>query len=186
MAKSVAQASVIGPATAVRGNLRGEGSLEVFGRIEGNIAMAGEVLVAAGSSVRGNVSASQIRVAGEVEGDLSGAESVLVEKGASITGELSAPRLGITPGAIVRGAVRADGETPELGFRAMLSESGTTVPEQRRLSEPRQPLELDRHPAPESGQVDQVAHAERKPPAPVVPVPRKGARGRKRPSRARP
>jgi cytoskeletal protein CcmA (bactofilin family) len=170
----------------VRGNLRGEGSLEVLGRIEGNVAMTGEVLLAAGSNVRGNVSGSQIRVAGEVDGDLAGAEAVLVEKGASITGELVAPRVGITPGAIVRGAVRADGETLELGFRAMASAGGAPAPEPRGLPEPRRSLDLGRPKAPEGGDAPRPALSERKPPAPVVPVPRKGARGRKRPSRARP
>jgi hypothetical protein len=37
---------------------------------------------------------------------------VLVERGARVVGDLSAPRIGVAPGALVKGNVRTDGEPP--------------------------------------------------------------------------
>ena len=76
--------SVIGPGSVVRGNVRGEGSLEILGRVEGDVSVAGDVLVGQNSAVRGNISAGKISVLGAVQGDLHGSESVLVERGGKV------------------------------------------------------------------------------------------------------
>lgn len=108
----MAGASVIGRGTVVRGNVRGEGSLEIQGRVEGDVTVEGEVVLGEEASVRGNVSGAQLSIAGAVQGDLRGSESVLIERGARVVGDLSAPRIGVAPGALVKGNVRTDGEPP--------------------------------------------------------------------------
>jgi cytoskeletal protein CcmA (bactofilin family) len=108
----MATASVIGRETVVRGNVRGDGSLEIHGRVEGDVTVDGDVVVSEEGSVRGNVTGAQLSVAGAVQGDLHGSESVLVERGARVLGDLTGPRIGVAPGALVKGNVRTDGEPP--------------------------------------------------------------------------
>jgi cytoskeletal protein CcmA (bactofilin family) len=110
----MAENSVIGSATVVSGHVRGEGSLEILGRVEGDVTITGDVVVGPSGRVRGNVSAAELTVAGQVQGDLRGSEVVLVERGARVIGDIASPRIGIAPGALVRGHVQTDGE-PALG-----------------------------------------------------------------------
>ncbi len=109
----MANPSVIGQDTVIRGNVHGQGSLEIYGRVQGDIRVDGDVVLGERSEIRGSVSGAQIRVSGMVEGDLRGAEAVLVEPGARVAGDMIAPRIGIANGALVRGMVRTEGE-PEL------------------------------------------------------------------------
>jgi cytoskeletal protein CcmA (bactofilin family) len=106
----MSQSSVIGAGTVVHGSVGGEGSLQILGRVEGDVEMSGEVSVGDGGAVRGNVSATKISVHGAVQGDLRGTEAILLERGARVVGDLSAPRIGIGNGALVRGSVRTEGE----------------------------------------------------------------------------
>lgn len=106
--------SVIGPDTVVHGNVRGQGPLEILGRVDGDVQLTGDVSVGEGGAVRGNISAATISVSGAVQGDLRGSAAVLVERGGRVLGDLAAPRIGIAGGALVRGSVRTEGE-PSLG-----------------------------------------------------------------------
>src|SRR5215831_2755912 len=106
--------SVIGRGTVVRGNVRGSGSLEILGRVEGDVTVSGELVVGEEASVRGSVSGSHITCSGAIQGDVRGAEAVLLERGARVVGDLTAPRIGVATGALVKGLVRTDGE-PALG-----------------------------------------------------------------------
>src|SRR5262245_45149091 len=65
----MAAASVIGPGTVVRGNVRGEGSLEIQGRVEGDVTVSGDVVIGDAAVVRGNVTGGELSVAGTVQGD---------------------------------------------------------------------------------------------------------------------
>jgi cytoskeletal protein CcmA (bactofilin family) len=110
----MAENSVIGSGTVVSGHLHGQGSLEILGRVEGDVSVTGDVVVGPSGRVRGNISAAELTVAGQVQGNLRGSEVVLVESGGRVVGDIASPRVGIAPGALVRGHVQTDGE-PALG-----------------------------------------------------------------------
>src|SRR5580698_3894348 len=98
-------ASTIGQGTLVRGSVRGEGDLEVLGRVEGSVAVGGELSIGEGALVKSDVSGLRVVVRGAVLGDVSAEESIVLEAGARVVGDLGAPRIGIRPGALVRGNV---------------------------------------------------------------------------------
>ncbi len=103
--------SVIGPGTVVRGNVRGEGILTIYGRVDGDVTITGDVVLGEAAAVRGNITATQITVGGRVLGDLNASDAVLIEGGARVVGDVLAPRIGVSNGALVRGNVRTEGET---------------------------------------------------------------------------
>jgi cytoskeletal protein CcmA (bactofilin family) len=183
----MSQSSVIGAGTVVRGNLEGEGSLEVYGRVNGDVSMTGEVLVGEGGAVLGAITASKISVSGAVQGDLRGTEAVLLERGAKVVGDLSAPRVGIANGALVRGAVRTEGEpAPAPNKRATGPglKPATFAAKPVAKTEPK-PAVLQR-----TGPVEVAAPQrpkekapERRPPPPVLPSLGKGAKGKKKKDR---
>jgi cytoskeletal protein CcmA (bactofilin family) len=104
--------STISASTVVRGNIGGDGSLEILGRVEGNVTMTGQVIVAAEAAVKGNVSATEIQIAGSIAGNLTASDVLMLNTGARVVGDLLGARIGIAEGALVRGMVRTEGEPP--------------------------------------------------------------------------
>lgn len=187
----MSQTSVIGEGTVVNGNLEGEGSLEIYGRVLGDVTMTGEVLVGDGGAVRGQIVAAKISVSGAVQGDLRGSEAVVLERGAKVIGDIAAPRIGIGTGALVRGTVRTEGEPAPAGQLKRSVGAGlkpaTFAAKPVAKAEPKAPAAVVREPEP----VEAVARPpapmpaqekppERRPPPPVLPSLGKGAKGRKK------
>ncbi len=185
--------SVIGRGTVVRGNVRGSGSLEIFGRVEGDVSVSGELVLGEESAVKGSVSGSHITVSGAVQGDVRGSEAVLLERGARVVGDLTAPRIGVATGALVKGLVRTDGE-PALGAprrqaaapgrpMAFPARAAAPAPKPAERSEtraerpePREEAESEAPPPPPK----EPKAAREAPPPPVVPALAKGAKAKKK------
>src|SRR3954467_14936309 len=91
-------ATVIGGGTFVRGRVTGTGDLEIAGRIEGDVACTGDVLVESSGMVGAGIAARRIVVRGAVKGDLVAEDAVILEAGARVVGDLRAPRIAIAPG----------------------------------------------------------------------------------------
>jgi cytoskeletal protein CcmA (bactofilin family) len=197
----MAQGSVIGRGTVVRGNVRGSGGLEILGRVDGDVSVEGDVLLGDGAAVRGNITGTQLTISGAVMGDLRGSEAVLVESGARVVGDLLAPRIGIAEGALVRGNVRTEGEpalAPQQARRACpaqrpVSSFSAPRPVVPSITRPSEPRATDREPrtperAPERAEVKAQpvegsatkSSPEHEPPPPIVPVLPKNARGKKK------
>jgi cytoskeletal protein CcmA (bactofilin family) len=109
----MSQVSTIGVGTTVRGSVRGEGDLEIHGRIEGSVVVTGEVIIFETALLKSDVRARRITVRGAVAGDVSADESIVLEAGARVLGDLGAPQIGIRPGGMVRGNVSTGGPLPE-------------------------------------------------------------------------
>lgn len=105
--------STIGPGTTVRGSIRGDGDLEIHGRVEGAVVVTGEVVITETALLKSDVRARRITVRGAVAGDVSADESIVLEPGARVLGDLGAPQIGIRPGGLVRGNVSTGGPLPE-------------------------------------------------------------------------
>src|SRR5258708_35886290 len=102
----MADVTVVGQGIFLRGSIRGEGDLEIRGRIEGDVEIAGEVTIAEGALVKADVSARRITVRGAVAGNLTGEDGVRLEDGARVVGDLHGASIGISEGALVRGNVQ--------------------------------------------------------------------------------
>jgi cytoskeletal protein CcmA (bactofilin family) len=186
----MSQTSVIGAGTVVHGNLDGEGSIEVFGRVEGDVTTTGDVTVGEGGAVRGHITAGRISVHGAVQGNLSGSEAVLLERGAKVVGDLSAPRIGIANGALVRGGVRTEGEPvpiqnkrPAAGLKPPAFAAKPVA-----KTEPKAQVVAAREAAPLEAAAAPLVRAkdkepERRPPPPVLPSLGKGAKAKKKKGR---
>lgn len=102
---SQSERSVLGADALVIGDITGEGSLDVAGRVQGNIKISGDVNVLTGASVLGHIQANSLKVSGKVRGNLSARVSIEVGGAGEIEGKLEAPRIGIETGAYVVGSI---------------------------------------------------------------------------------
>jgi cytoskeletal protein CcmA (bactofilin family) len=183
MANDVA---VLGRSTHVRGRITGSGSIEISGRVDGDVDLTGDVVIETSGLIGANVSGRRVVVRGAVKGDLIGAESITLEDGAKVVGDVRAPRIAISQGALLRGFVQTAG-----GGSAPRAKAQTTL-----AARPAAPAARTATPQPvqKSAQVEKTAaksapakiaakpaaKAPKAPPPPVVPALKKGAKATRR------
>jgi cytoskeletal protein CcmA (bactofilin family) len=189
----MAYASVISGSAVVRGNVRGDTSLEILGRVEGDVGVTGDLSIGPDAVIVGAVSGARVLIGGTVEGDVTGTDAVVVADTGRVIGDLVAPRIGMSEGAQVRGNVRTEGSGGASGARS--GERREAAP--RAVSEPRSaPVERPRPvvaaapppplavavPAASAPKpaVAAVPSPKKAPPPPVIPAPRPGVRARKK------
>jgi cytoskeletal protein CcmA (bactofilin family) len=180
--------SVIGRGTVVRGSVRGSGSLEILGRVDGDVSVTGDISLGEDAAVKGNVSGVNVTVAGAVQGDVRGSEAVTLERGARVVGDLAAPRVGVMTGALVKGFVRTDGEPPLTSARRALPGQGVRTPAfalkpvaPAPAPRPELPEEDDEEPDSDESPSEPPVKATREaPPPPVAKALAKGAKAKKK------
>ena len=102
----MADVTMVGSGIFLRGSIRGEGDLEIRGRVEGDIEIVGEVIIADGALIKADVTARRITVRGAVLGNLTGEDGVRLEGGARVVGDVRGASIGISDGALLRGNVQ--------------------------------------------------------------------------------
>jgi cytoskeletal protein CcmA (bactofilin family) len=174
----MAYASVIGSSSVIRGNVRGDGSLQILGRVEGDVGVTGDLALGPDAAVVGAVSGARIVIGGSVEGDVTATEAVVITETGRVVGDLSAPRIGMSEGALVRGSVRTDGvavSSRSSGARNTEVRAPAAAPVERPAPRPVAAV------APAGNSTPQAkVPAKKAPPPPVIQAPRAGARARKR------
>lgn len=120
------QISVVAQGALWKGEVEADGSVHVFGRVEGSLTAKEDVWIAEGADVQANVTARQVIVAGRVNGEVRAlgrfealpqgvieadvqAPSFVVHEGATINGKLT---MSSGEGSITSGRAERQGSTP--------------------------------------------------------------------------
>lgn len=172
MANDVA---ILGRSTHVRGRVTGAASVEIAGRVDGEVDVSGDVTVEAGGLVGANVTGRRLVIRGAIKGDLNGSESIALEDGAKVVGDVRAPRIAIAQGALLRGYVQtANGGSAPRAKATTASRAAVPPP---RASTPKH---VEHKREVEKPKAAAPAHKAKAPPPPVVPALKKGAKGARR------
>ena len=106
------EVSRVGSAARIRGRVHGDGNLTIEGQVEGDIALGGELTIAAGGSAASNVEAESVVIAGTLEGDVSARGAVRILSGARVRGNLSGAQVSVEDGAELAGRLECEFELP--------------------------------------------------------------------------
>ena len=88
-------------------------------QISGEVALKGQLVVAAGAEITADVEARSVLVEGSVEGDVSASDDISVSASARVTGTLRGSNISVEEGATLSGRIEADFELPpELSGKA--------------------------------------------------------------------
>jgi cytoskeletal protein CcmA (bactofilin family) len=168
--------SRIGRGVVVRGTIRGDGDLEVEGRVEGTVDVDGELTLADSARVKiegGALSGRRVVIQGAVLGDVRGSASIVLDPGARVVGDLAAPSIGIRPGGLLRGHVSTDGAAPA---NRGASRSAPRREEAPARAPARVPPPRREAPAPRETPAPKPAPKSKGAPPPVMPALKKGAK----------
>ena len=188
----MAASTRIGQGTVIRGAIRGDGDVEIEGRVEGVVAIDGDVTVSSSGRIKAQdeLTGARVSVAGAVAGAIRGTSSIVLEDGARVVGDLHAPSIGIRPGGLLRGHVTTgDSAPPRAVARPRVADRPaasreTTV---RASAKAAPPTKAAHAPAParvpattraQSHRAEEApSKSKRGAPAPVMPALKKGQKG---------
>jgi cytoskeletal protein CcmA (bactofilin family) len=94
------------------GTLNTQGSLQIFGDVEGELVASNEIFVAEGARVNARIAAQVIIVAGLVDGTLECSGRLEVLPTGRVSGEILAPTLVVHEGATVDGDLKMQAAEP--------------------------------------------------------------------------
>ena len=95
--------TVIGPDAVFKGQLQFEKGVRLLGKFEGEVTSDGEMVIAEGATLTGDVKAGTIRIDGKVKGNLKANAKVELTANARLEGDLQAARLEVAEGAVLIG-----------------------------------------------------------------------------------
>ncbi|KUO48839.1 MAG: hypothetical protein APF76_18345 [Desulfitibacter sp. BRH_c19] len=96
--------TIIGKDSNFQGNLKGQGTLRVDGKIEGEVECQGDVVVGEGGFVSAGLKARNLLVAGIIKGNVSVSEKLEIASTGRIEGDISTSSLIIDDGALFQGS----------------------------------------------------------------------------------
>ncbi len=95
--------TTIGADASFKGELKFDQSVRLLGHFEGAIETKGNLLVAEGASLQGEVKAGDINVDGNIKGNLNATGKVCLSASANLEGDLNVARLEVADGAVFVG-----------------------------------------------------------------------------------
>jgi cytoskeletal protein CcmA (bactofilin family) len=98
----------VGEKLSIKGEIAGEGDLELAGRFEGVINVNGRVVVGDRAEVDADITASTIVVGGKVRGNLTASGRVEILPQGVLTGNLKSGSFAAADGALVKGEIVVD------------------------------------------------------------------------------
>ena len=101
----------LGKNLKIIGNISGEGSLIILGTFEGEFDIKGQLKIAQGARVKGNVKATSVSINGNIEGTILASERILLDSTAAMKGRLVTPKISIQDGAVFDGELQMSGKS---------------------------------------------------------------------------
>ena len=98
--------TVIAPDTIFKGNITGQDTLRISGRVEGDIDCERTVWVDERGCVKGTIIASQVINEGEINGDIQSAEKVEIRSNGRMIGNIHAAKIIVAPGCFFDGEAK--------------------------------------------------------------------------------
>src|SRR3990172_4684831 len=84
-ARSNGDTAFFGAKLSIKGKVTGSGNLIVMGKLEGEVDLTGELVVAAPAVLNGEIRAVTLAVSGNVKGTLTAGEKIHLEKSAVVS-----------------------------------------------------------------------------------------------------
>lgn len=122
------ETTYLGKNLKITGNVSGAGNLIILGTFDGEFDLKGQLKVAQGASIKGNIKADSVSINGRVDGSIVANERILLDTTASIKGRLKTPKISIQDGAIFDGELQMSGKTDQEQKRDQAQKQAPVAP----------------------------------------------------------
>jgi len=104
--------TIIGPGTAVNGEIQCKGTVRIEGRVSGRISSEDTIIVLEMGRVKADLTAGQVIIGGEVEGNVTAHDRLEISAKGKLIGDIKAPRVSIAEGVLFEGLCTMDAPAP--------------------------------------------------------------------------
>ncbi|BCV23789.1 MAG TPA: polymer-forming cytoskeletal protein [Firmicutes bacterium] len=101
--------TILGRGTEFKGNITAHGTLRIEGRVEGDIAVKGDVVISESGRATANIKARHATVAGEVEGELDLEGRLEITATGKVRGKIHVTNLAVSDGGFFLGTCEMRG-----------------------------------------------------------------------------
>lgn len=102
-ANGASHCAYLNRASTIIGNLVLQNAARIDGKVEGEIASMGHLIIGEAAEVTGRIAAPSVVVSGNVNGDIKATKRLEIRASARIVGNLASPILVVEPGAVLDG-----------------------------------------------------------------------------------
>lgn len=97
--------TIIGKGATVNGSIKTEGTLRIDGKLEGEINVAGDLIIGETGIVNADVEAQNLTVSGMVKGNIKASGKLDLQASGKIFGDITVKDLAVAQGALLQGEV---------------------------------------------------------------------------------
>jgi cytoskeletal protein CcmA (bactofilin family) len=123
--------TIVGAQVELTGSLHNQGSIQIHGKIKGDVVSSASVLVGETAVVTGPITAKMVEVAGQVHGSITAEQHIELQSKSMVKGDITTKQLSIKPGAVF------------IGSSSMEMPSGMEIDDEGSSSKRKPRLEID-------------------------------------------
>src|ERR1043166_5492897 len=90
--------SVISNEVEITGTIRSSGSLQLDGKLEGELHCGGDAVIGKSANIKGNLVVNSATVEGTIHGNITAKDRIEMKSSARVTGDIRAKRLSVEDG----------------------------------------------------------------------------------------
>ena len=90
--------SILSAEIEIVGTIKTSGSVQIDGRVEGEVLSQGDVILGKSGTVKGNLNVNSISVAGTIVGNITAKDRIELKSTARLMGDIKAKRLAVEDG----------------------------------------------------------------------------------------
>ena len=120
--------SILAAGMKAVGEMKTSGVLKIDGTVEGTVRADGQVLIAEGGLVIGDIFTAEAVVGGEVRGNIHADQRVELQAGSRIEGDVHSPSLVVQEGAELNGSLYIGTPAPEISPKKDLERNNAGRP----------------------------------------------------------
>ena len=110
--------TLIGMNCELSGDFTSQGSARIDGKVDGNVSVAGSLILGAGSIINGNITAESVLIGGEVTGNVAAPEKAELTATAKVLGDITTKIIVIDEHAVFQGKCDMNQAVPERKSKA--------------------------------------------------------------------
>src|SRR6056297_576605 len=107
--------SVISKEMKITGTIESSGSLQIDGKLDGEMHCSGDANIGKEANIKGNIDAASVIVGGTVNGNISAKDKIEMKSSAKVTGDIKAKRLAIEDGVTFVGKSEVNPSGEQVG-----------------------------------------------------------------------
>ena len=95
--------TIIGQDTTITGNLESSSNIRIDGHIDGDVSIAGDMVIGESGNVQGNIKAGSLTLGGTIMGNVDCDGNLSIQTNGLIVGDIRVRSLNITNGGVFKG-----------------------------------------------------------------------------------